>query len=243
MIEFLYKITNNVTNKVYIGKTKDPKRRWREHQNKDTGCIKLVNSFNKHGKENFTFTVLCIGSPNYIGELEILAIKSYDSISNGYNIHLGSRIISGFTANELLNDPVFVSGFWFPCADHAMYKMGMSARTYKSRRDRGVLGLETDKPIKVAVKLTEEDFNVHLPWGSEKFTEKKRQLMLGKNKGDKNAMFGNFNNHRSRAIKIFGVEYPSISEAVRLTEYTKSQIEKRLKKGHPDFKYAQESTG
>ena len=240
MVEYLYKITNTVNGKVYIGKTKDPKRRWREHQNKDTGCLKLVNAFNKYGNQNFTFTVLCIGSPSYISDLEVVAILRYDSIVNGYNIHLGSRIIKGFSPNELLIEPVFVSGFWFPCADYAMYKLKMSSRKYKSRRDRGVLGLETDKPIKTSTILTQEHIESHVSWGSKEMKEKKRRSMIGKNKGELNGMFGKLNNHRSRKVIIEGIVYTSISEAVRKTDYTKSQIEKRLKKGHPDFKYAQE---
>jgi group I intron endonuclease len=51
-------VTNNVNGKVYIGKTKDPKRRWREHQNKNTGCLKLVNAFNKYGEDSFVFELL-----------------------------------------------------------------------------------------------------------------------------------------------------------------------------------------
>ena len=41
----------------------------------------------------------------------------------------------------------------------------------------------------------------------------------------------------SRAIKIFGKTYDSISDAVRETEYTKSMIEKRLKKNIEGFEY------
>ena len=87
---YLYKITNSVNSKVYIGMTIDPERSWKEHCRGSTGCRKLVNAFNKHGTDKFDFTILAKGSIEYISELEMKAIIAYNSVDSGYNIHHGS---------------------------------------------------------------------------------------------------------------------------------------------------------
>ncbi|AMR57790.1 putative homing endonuclease [Pseudomonas phage vB_PsyM_KIL4] len=63
--------------------------------------------------------------------------------------------------------------------------------------------------------------------------------MKGKNSGERNGMFGRKNPSRNRAVIVEGVQYESISDAVNNTEYTKSQIEKRLAKGVDGFSYTQ----
>jgi group I intron endonuclease len=59
---FIYKITNTITNKCYIGETikADPEKRWKEHKNtikRGVGCPALQNSVIKHGIENFRFDI------------------------------------------------------------------------------------------------------------------------------------------------------------------------------------------
>ena len=83
---FLYKITNKVTGKCYIGVSKDPYRRFKEHTSEHSTCTKLKRSMQKHGSDNFTLSVLCEGSESYVIELEAKAIEVYDSIISGYNI-------------------------------------------------------------------------------------------------------------------------------------------------------------
>lgn len=89
---FIYKITNKITNKCYIGETikDDPEKRWKEHKNtikRGVGCPALQNSVKKYGIENFTFDVLliCFDDDRYKYEIEY--IKKYNTIvPNGYNI-------------------------------------------------------------------------------------------------------------------------------------------------------------
>lgn len=88
MEKALYKITNLINNKVYIGQTIHPNKRWWEHcfhakQKDDNLPIHLAIA--KYGKENFKFEVLewC---ENY-DEREHELILQYNSLSpNGYNI-------------------------------------------------------------------------------------------------------------------------------------------------------------
>ena len=68
-IMYLYKITNNINQKIYIGITNNYKKRWANHGTEDTV---ISNAIKKYGKENFTFEVLFENvSIEEIDELEI----------------------------------------------------------------------------------------------------------------------------------------------------------------------------
>jgi len=89
---YIYKITNIITNKCYIGETKqsNPESRWKEHKNtikNGVGCPALKDAVKKYGIENFKFEILiiCFDEDRYKYEIEY--IKKYNSIvPNGYNI-------------------------------------------------------------------------------------------------------------------------------------------------------------
>ena len=89
---FIYKITNKISKKCYIGETteENPEERWKRHKyaiSKGVGCPALRNAVIKYGIENFTFEVLiiCFDENRYDHEKEY--IKKYNSVvPNGYNI-------------------------------------------------------------------------------------------------------------------------------------------------------------
>jgi group I intron endonuclease len=109
---FIYKITNKINNKIYIGKTcnKNPFNRWARHLNtakhKTTvnHTYQLIHkAINKYGKENFTFEVIEICNVENIGlEREKFWIEQYKSnvykYGNefGYNLTEGGDGSSGF---------------------------------------------------------------------------------------------------------------------------------------------------
>jgi group I intron endonuclease len=85
----IYKITNKINNKAYIGQTTGiPSKRWKEHCRK--GFL-LTKAIKKYGEENFTYEVICNCSS--IEELNIKEVEHIDlekSISpNGYNLNSG----------------------------------------------------------------------------------------------------------------------------------------------------------
>ena len=87
----IYKITNKINGKVYIGQTIHPDRRWMEHKQKarhgqDKYLVHLA--MNKYGEQNFTFEII-EWTEDYNNEEKRL-IKEYNSITpNGYNISEG----------------------------------------------------------------------------------------------------------------------------------------------------------
>lgn len=84
----IYKITNLVDKKLYIGQTIGSlKDRWNQHLSPRSCCIKLKNAIQTHGKENFVIEQ--IDSANNIDELnrkEEFWIKELNTIALGYNL-------------------------------------------------------------------------------------------------------------------------------------------------------------
>ncbi|MGL5692343.1 MAG: GIY-YIG nuclease family protein [Bacteroidales bacterium] len=88
----IYKIINNINEKVYIGKTYlSVEERFKQHKNEylkeRSEKRPLYNAMRKYGIENFE--VIELGKFKNLEEKEIEFIKEYNSYSNGYNATLG----------------------------------------------------------------------------------------------------------------------------------------------------------
>lgn len=91
---YIYKITNDINDKVYIGKTQNTiEQRWKEHCNdrKTRRCEKrpLYNAMNKYGIEHFYIEQIEECPIQELSIKEIYWIGYYDSYINGYNATLG----------------------------------------------------------------------------------------------------------------------------------------------------------
>jgi group I intron endonuclease len=89
----IYKITNTINGKIYIGKTtKSLNERKKTHLKRFRYGKKthLYSAFKKYGNDAFLWEELIKCSDiNELNELEIFFIKKYDSIKNGYNMTMG----------------------------------------------------------------------------------------------------------------------------------------------------------
>jgi len=93
----IYKITNTVNNKIYIGQSWDIERRWGNHRALDTN-LHLKAAIKKYGLENFNFEVIRIVSDSGLTQilldtLEIKYVKeckSHDRLY-GYNKTYGGN--------------------------------------------------------------------------------------------------------------------------------------------------------
>lgn len=112
----IYKITNLINNKIYIGKTKrDLKTRWLEHcsdaKNYQENNNPLHAAIKKYGKENFIYEIVEDNiSEQELNEREKYYIKYYNSKSHdlGYNVTDGgdggqtSSILTTKMVNEII---------------------------------------------------------------------------------------------------------------------------------------------
>jgi len=102
----IYKVTNVLNNKCYIGLTVWFNKRKTYHicstnnpNAQDYNSV-LHRTFRKHGIENFIWEILYRGSTNIklLNELEIFYIDFFNSYRNGYNSNLGGGSNNGYRA-------------------------------------------------------------------------------------------------------------------------------------------------
>ena len=110
---FIYKITNKVTGKSYIGQTRyTVEFRWRQHQHKKDGCY-FHNSIHKYGAENFIVETLEECDFEDLDSREIYYIAKYDTFNNGYNTTIGGdgrrKIVTDNQYEEIRE--LYLSGF------------------------------------------------------------------------------------------------------------------------------------
>ena len=106
-MSFIYKITNLINNKIYIGlTTRTVENRWKEHCRHNSQMIdKAIEEF---GKENFLFFSIEECEEEILYEREKYWIAYYNSFNNGYNNTLGGR-----DNNYVMTDKVnLVLQFW-----------------------------------------------------------------------------------------------------------------------------------
>jgi group I intron endonuclease len=97
-MHYVYKITNQINQKCYIGITHNIQERWNNHRSDysvETIKRPLYKAFQKYGKENFTITTLYeCSNEEEAKQKEIESIKELKSLwnENGYNISEGGSL-------------------------------------------------------------------------------------------------------------------------------------------------------
>lgn len=91
---YIYKITNKINGKVYIGKTMHTvEKRWRQHchnyKRRKTEKRPLYSAMNKYGVENFTIEEIEECDHVNLNEREKYWIQHFNSYRNGYNATIG----------------------------------------------------------------------------------------------------------------------------------------------------------
>lgn len=91
----IYKITNLINSKVYIGQTTQSiQERWNKHcakYNDQHFFMPIKQAIFKYGKENFKIEVIESCSLDNLNEREIYWINYFDSYKHGYNCTLGGH--------------------------------------------------------------------------------------------------------------------------------------------------------
>lgn len=95
----IYKITNKINGKSYIGQSINIEHRWYRHIHEFVP-YPLHRAIEKYGEESFDFSVLEECNVDSLDEREKYWINYYDSYNNGYNLTLGGK---GITYYKKLN--------------------------------------------------------------------------------------------------------------------------------------------
>ena len=90
----IYKATNRITGKVYIGFDSNWPNRKNNHLHKHNKLnTKFYNSIRKHGWNNFVWEIIyqSIDGEHCLQTMEPYFIKDYNSLSEGYNMTMGGE--------------------------------------------------------------------------------------------------------------------------------------------------------
>jgi len=105
---FVYKITNLINKKIYIGKTRDINLRWQRHKTAARRKHKedysyIHKAMNKYGFENFSIEIVeefSVETEALAAEKEYIKQLNTQNRDIGYNITKGGDGISGFKFNN-----------------------------------------------------------------------------------------------------------------------------------------------
>jgi group I intron endonuclease len=251
---YIYKITNTITNKCYIGETiaETPEARWRGHiqtLKRNAGCPALKEAMKKYGVDKFKFEVLIICFDEDLDIYEREYIKKYNSmVPNGYNILPGGKCGGGFKGKKHKEESIqkMVDGvkkFREANPDHF--------ETYRERHKESMKNVDTSSAVKKSEKFqkAKEEGRVggrgHKDGKLSEETKQKIRESVNKyyesNASNPNRMI-NIKNHRNAMAKavgkpviqyapdlIFVAQYKSIADAGRLSGVKNNNIKRALK--------------
>lgn len=201
---YLYKITNKVNGKVYIGQTINPKARWLRHKSdaRSNKSVKYAHhlycAIRKYGVENFVFEVITkITSLEEADQIEIAFIKQYksDNSNFGYNISpggSGKRFVSSETRMKLSKAAKGRQSF---LGKHHSEETKEILR-FASIGNKYCLGKITSEETKRKLSLLNTGKKA-----SEETKKKMSMSMLGKNAGVCNGMYGKRPEHAKLTLQ------------------------------------------
>jgi group I intron endonuclease len=169
---YIYKITNKISGKCYIGETGQTsvKKRWDDHLSKirkGSGCPALRDAITKYGVEYFSCDVLCTCETlEERMEKEIQYIKEYDSMApKGYNILPGGHYSAGFLGKTH--------------SEETKAKLSKSSKEYHAKP-------EVKKSSSERAKINNKKYNFReLVKNSDKFKKALEEGRVGCGKGTK----------------------------------------------------------
>lgn len=199
----IYKITNIVNGKIYIGCTiHSLKRRFSEHLyrcEKTDINTKLYNSIRKYGIESFKIELIEECDLNVIYETEKKYIELYDTFNNGLNSTFGGEGCLGYTHSSEIRKKI-----------SEIIKDG---RSHKGKCYEDIYGKDCDEQKKYRSDA------VTKYWENISEEDKKIRLENFKNGINKNRKYSkeimvNIKNKLDSGIKVKEIikEFPDISE-------------------------------
>jgi len=239
---YLYKITNKVNGKLYIGVTKDFNKRKKQHINSRKSQRSLLNkAILKYGEENFFFEILCIGPESYIYDLEVKAIKLYNShakLGHGYNVSTGGKGGEGSRIQKRVDDKaIYVKGFWFPNKRTCIKKLKVTSSTLHQRLVRGTAGdLQWLRPTSVLNKpVYIAGFWFLDIYHASNLLKVSRDKIRSRVKIGAVEQFVSDSGRPKQKIFVEGVVYESLKEAGTVSGYTRKMLYRRLKSDPDNF--------
>ena len=138
----IYRITNLINGKVYVGQSRDINKRWRDHKSsiKLSRCY-LYNAIREYGIENFAFDIIEECDIEQLDNLERKHIVRFNSIRPcGYNVESGGNANKVISLEQKRRHSESIKGNHFRRIAVSKYTLdGVYIATYESAKEAGDL--------------------------------------------------------------------------------------------------------
>ena len=181
---YIYKITNILNQKSYIGKTiRDPEIRWNEHkQDNKHPNLPLQRAFKKYGINSFSFEIIEEVKEELLDEREKYYIKKFNTYKQGYNATLGGeggvthtlpkeeieKILILWKQKYTISQISKITGHSFSAIQNHIKKTGITNEQYKKQ-----IKLNKNKALK-NIKLREKQNSKK----ENKFTKEQEKIIF-----------------------------------------------------------------
>jgi len=176
-LPYIYKVTNNINGKIYVGKTLHSiEKRWKEHclDYKKERCEKrpLYRAMKKYGQNNFSIEQLEECDADILNEREIFWIEKLGSFKHGYNATIGgdgkqfvdiNLIYSLWDSEHNIREISGVTNYDEGTIKKWLAIRGISKEEIKNRKTKNfvipvaMIDINTDKILKVFSSITEAE--------------------------------------------------------------------------------------
>lgn len=186
-IGYIYKYTNLINGKIYIGKTYRLNKRKYEHKHREVNTY-FHNALKKYGFENFKYEVIAqTDNDKTLNFLETYYIRKFNSfIENGYNLTRGGEGTLGYTVSERVKEIVSKTQKGKIVSNETKIKMSLSGKgkhNHKGENNPNYKGGKKEKeyvPREIINKHISEAKKGCTPWnkGKEHTKEAKEKMSI-----------------------------------------------------------------
>jgi len=197
MDSIIYKATNKINGKAYVGQTvKSLRIRISEHihdalNNKDN--VYFHNAIRRYGKENFIWEIIAeCSSLKELNKTEIEMIKKYNTFENGYNLTRGGEGSVGFKHTQKAKEKISKSKRG---KNHPNYGKHHTEETKRriGNGNRGKVGFKgEDNPMYGKHHSEETKRKISELRKNKKLSDETRRKISEALKGEKNHMYGKY---------------------------------------------------
>lgn len=231
----IYKITNTINGKMYIGQAIDIEKRWKEHEySSKNGNQIIYRAIRKYGLDRFSFDIVEECAKEDLDRLEILYIKKLNSFfkwdNGGYNMTLGGGGKSGWIVSDETREKISMAHKGKAISEDHKHAISIANSgennyfygRYLSGEENGFYGKKHSEDTKLKMKANRGDMSGenHPRYGTHHTEETKRKIGDA-NRGRvmseefkqrcKEANIGG-NNHNSKVVACDGMEFSCARE-------------------------------
>ena len=215
---FIYKITNKINDKIYIGQTSGTiEKRFKEHikQSRYNDTFHLYRAMRKYGIENFEVEEIEECEDMILSQREKYYIEYFDSYKNGYNMTIGGDGVIKYDYKEIANKYLELGcekyvAEYFNCSPSVVQK---ACQKYNIEIKKGIPKIywDSEKGIERKKQLCQWSKEYNADKIISKETRRRMsEAQKGRFKGENSPMYGKSftEEHKQKLVENSGIAKP-----------------------------------